>query len=700
MRTHTQVFLGFGAALGVAVAVGVASFLASREINAQLDAVTESQFPVYRAVADVGAGFRKANGALAQLAFAHVTLPVMMGEDCRGCHGDTGVFTSSADAAVAATGKAMAVVDALPQTEATRRLWPGARKQLEDWAKEARALRVLLTSRDGTGGRSASDAAAARGIDARIWVEWASLHQRLDPVENALTKLDLGIRDEAIASRAAAATAQRRQVAAEAGVIALGALLVLAVGFLIGRSVDRAVRALTAEAGKLTAAAADGRLDVRGDEAAVADEFRPVVRGMNSTLEAVLGPVRTSSAYLAEISQGRVPAPIDAPYRGEFETVKDNWNALIDMMQRRGHDTAALLAAARQGRLDVRADATRYSGADAELIGGLNGILDAIAAPLREASEVLGLLARRDLTARMAGAYPGEYARMKGALNATADALHHVLAQVAATAEQVSAAAAQIAATSQGVSRGAAEQASALDETTASLRGIAESTSRAAESAKVASTTAEEARATAGEGASAMDRMGEAMVKIRASADGTSAIIKEVNEIAFQTNLLALNAAVEAARAGAAGRGFAVVAEEVRSLALRSKEAAHRTEALIRDSVRHADDGAATARAVRERLEAIVASVGRVSGSVTDIAGSARDQAHGVQEVTRAVASVDRVTHQNAASSEESSSAAEELSAQAEELADTARSFRFEREGADVPAATRQPDGWVPRAQA
>ena len=41
--------------------------------------------------------------------------------------------------------------------------------------------------------------------------------------------------------------------------------------------------------------------------------------------------------------------------------------------------------------------------------------------------------------------------------------------------------------------------------------------------------------------------------QIRAAAEGTAVIIRDINDIAFQTNLLALNAAVEAARAGDAG---------------------------------------------------------------------------------------------------------------------------------------------------
>jgi len=176
-----------------------------------------------------------------------------------------------------------------------------------------------------------------------------------------------------------------------------------------------------------------------------------------------------------------------------------------------------------------------------------------------------------------------------------------------------------------------------------------------------------------------VEQLQGAMGKIKASAEGTSQIIRDINDIAFQTNLLALNAAIEAARAGEAGRGFAVVAEEVRSLALRAKEAAMKTEGLIRESVRQAGEGESTARQVAGKLGEIVTGIGKVSDLVSEIAAAAKEQSGGIDQVSRAVTEMDKVTQQNAASSEESSSAASELSAQAEELAAMVGAFQLAR---------------------
>jgi len=121
-----------------------------------------------------------------------------------------------------------------------------------------------------------------------------------------------------------------------------------------------------------------------------------------------------------------------------------------------------------------------------------------------------------------------------------------------------------------------------------------------------------------------------------------------------------------------------VVAEEVRSLALRSKEAANKTEELIRQSVREAGEGAATARHVGEKLSQIVGGVSKVTDIVAEIAATSKEQASGIDRVNTAMGQMNTVTQQNAASSEESSSTAEELSAQAAELESLVATFQLD----------------------
>jgi methyl-accepting chemotaxis protein len=304
-------------------------------------------------------------------------------------------------------------------------------------------------------------------------------------------------------------------------------------------------------------------------------------------------------------------------------------------------------------------------------------MLDAMAAPVVEAVQVLSRFAERDLTPRMTSDYSGELDRLKSVLNATGEALASAMGQVVGAVEEMTSASTQIASSSQSVAAGATEQAASLQETTANLDSVSEMTKQAADHAGHANGLAQAARAAATDGAAAVGQMQGAMGKIKASAEGTSQIIRDINDIAFQTNLLALNAAVEAARAGEAGRGFAVVAEEVRSLALRSKEAATKTEALIRESVRQAGEGEVTARLVGSKLGEIVTGIGKVSDIVSEIAAAAKEQASGIDEVSRAVTEMDKVTQQNAASAEESSSAAAEMAGHAHRLATMVAAFKL-----------------------
>ncbi|MBU1218889.1 PAS domain-containing protein [Myxococcota bacterium] len=430
-----------------------------------------------------------------------------------------------------------------------------------------------------------------------------------------------------------------------------------------------AVNNLIADAVMLSKAAVDGRLATRADASKHHGDYQKIVSGVNNTLDAVIGPLNVAADYVAKISMGNMPPKITDSYNGDFNIIKNNLNTCIDAVNEMIGDAKMLSVAAVEGRLNTRADATKHQGDYRAIVGGVNETLDAVLNPVKECRGIIEQLANYDLRARVAGIYKGEHADLVNYINNLGEALHDALLQVAEAVEQIQGAASQIASSSQAVAEGASEQASSLEETSSSLEEMASMTKQNADNSLHANSLAGAAREAANQGSKEMERLIDAMGKIRHSAEGTSEIIKDINEIAFQTNLLALNAAVEAARAGEAGRGFAVVAEEVRNLALRSKEAAKKTESLIKESVVQSEHGANISQEVRKRLEEMVNGISKVGEIIKEIAAASQEQSRGIEQVNSAVAQMNEVTQHNAANAEESSSAAEELASQAQELA-------------------------------
>lgn len=247
--------------------------------------------------------------------------------------------------------------------------------------------------------------------------------------------------------------------------------------------------------------------------------------------------------------------------------------------------------------------------------------------------------------------------------------VHEVIAQVHGAAGMIESASQEIKVGNFDLSQRTEATASHLARAASSLGELTVAVRHSAESAHQANELSGSAAHVAELGGEAVRQMARTMEAIQASSNRISDITGVIDGIAFQTNLLALNAAVEAARAGEQGRGFAVVAGEVRSLAMRSAEAAREIKTLISQSAEKVEAGTSQVQTADRTMQEILTAGQRVKTIIADIASVAGEQSRGLAQVHVAVSGLDQMTQQNAALVEESAAASGSLTEQAERLA-------------------------------
>ncbi len=484
--------------------------------------------------------------------------------------------------------------------------------------------------------------------------------------------------DEEVAKgKAIAARAQKIGL----GCVGLAALAMLGLAGFLWRSVAQGVRRLMDETRRLTQAALAGQLQIRGNPQAVSPEFRPIIEGINATLEAVVGPLRVAANYVDRMAKGDIPEKITAAYPGEFNEIKENLNRCIDALGGLIDQAAALAAAATEGRLDARADESRFWGKYRQIVQGMNQTLAGFSSPMAEIAGVLQRMARKDFSQRVEGQYPGQYGKLRDDVNRVVQSIREALEQIKDSAAQFAEGSRVVAENSQTLAQGAQSQSSSVQEITASIEELSHAVQAVKESAHEASRLASEANRLASEGGLAVQKSIESMEQIRTSAQQIGEIIQVISEIASQTNLLALNAAIEAARAGEHGMGFAVVADEVRKLAERSNQAAREISALIRESAQRVEEGAQLSSQTGESRRKIIRAAEATAAKVAEIAAAAVQQAASAQEVAAAIQSVAGVTESAAAGSEEMASSSQQLGAQAAMLRDLVGQFVIDHNG-------------------
>ncbi|WP_342132310.1 methyl-accepting chemotaxis protein [Hydrogenophaga sp. OTU3427] len=291
-----------------------------------------------------------------------------------------------------------------------------------------------------------------------------------------------------------------------------------------------------------------------------------------------------------------------------------------------------------------------------------------ITRPLGEAVAIARRVAAGHLDNTVVARSQDECGQLLTALGEMNESLTHIVGRVRQGADTMATATSQIAAGNLDLSSRTEEQASALEQTSASMQELAQTVKQNYESGQHANRLAESASEVAVQGGAVVGRVVETMEAINDSSRRIADIIGVIDGIAFQTNILALNAAVEAARAGEQGRGFAVVASEVRNLAGRSATAAKEIKDLIGDSVANVSEGCKLVEQAGSTMDEIVVHVRRVADLMREITHASQDQTAGIDQISQAVGQMDQVTQQNAALVEEAAAAAQSLEHQAQQL--------------------------------
>jgi methyl-accepting chemotaxis protein len=463
---------------------------------------------------------------------------------------------------------------------------------------------------------------------------------------------------------------------------------------------------LQKELARLIEASKEGQLSDRGKPEQFQGAFAEIVRGVNTMLDAILLPIGEGNRILAQISAGKIDELIAQSYKGDHEKMKLAVNNVGEVLQDLQKELARLTEAANAGKLVERGKHDQFRGAYAEIVRGVNAVLDAVITPLNFSAGYVDRISKGDIPPQITDTYHGDFNTIKNNLNTLIAAMNEItsaaeeisngnltvdirerspqdklmqalasmvsgltrtVSDIRAIAGEVSAASQSISTASIQVSKGASAQAAAAEEASSSMEemvsNIKQNADNAQQTDKIANKSAKDAQ-----------ESGKSVLEAVAAMKEIANKISIIEEIARQTNLLALNAAIEAARAGEHGKGFAVVAAEVRKLAERSQKAAGEINQLSATTLKVSEKSG-------EMLDKLVPDIQRTAELVQEISAASKEQDTGAEQINKALQQLEQVIQQNASASEEMASTTEELTGQSDELVSALSFFQTGDEG-------------------
>ncbi len=189
------------------------------------------------------------------------------------------------------------------------------------------------------------------------------------------------------------------------------------------KSMAGSIDDLVAETETLIDAANKGKLDIRGKADKFTGSWNDLVTGINHLVDSFVSPINVTAEYVDRISKGDIPPRITEVYQGDFNEIKNNINGCIDVMNGLLAETNTLIQGVRNGKLDNRADSSKFIGAWGSLVAGINNIIDDFVAPFNVTAEYVDRLSKGDMPPKIKEEYKGDFNEIKNNVNVFIDVM-------------------------------------------------------------------------------------------------------------------------------------------------------------------------------------------------------------------------------------------------------------------------------------